>query len=642
MPRYAAEEDRSMKKTLLAAALLSSIAAAHAADAPDALDPVIVTATRTATPLDEVLAPVTVITHEDIERLQPRNVQDLLAGLPGVVMANTGGIGQQTSLFMRGSNSSHTLVLVDGVRVGTVGAGLPAYEQLAVEQIDHIEVVRGPRSSLYGSDAIGGVIQIFTRHGQAGEAPTPSLSVTGGSHGYTAGQVGVSGGTTHGWYNASLGGQYTSGINACRIGAGTAFKGCFTDEPDHDAYRTYNGALSGGYRWDDGTELTGSWLRSKGDIEYDGDYQNLTRRSQQVAGAKLAFDVLSAWRMSVSLGQNQDRADNYLNGADKGYYDADFNYVTGADKLRVGYLYSKRNQGSWQNDFTLAPGQTLSAGVDYQQEKLSSDTDYLKDTRNNTGVFALYQGVFGPHEIQLSARHDHNTQFGNHTTGSAAYGFRFDNGMKVTASYGTAFHAPTFNDEYYPYGVPTVNLKPEKSRTAEIGLSGRPGIWNWAVNAYQSQVDDLIGYDANFLPVNVSKARLRGLEGQVGADVDGWHVRGYLTLQQPLDRDSGLEKDNLLARRPRRTGRVDLDKDLGALTLGGSVYASGYSYDDAANTTRLGGYTTADLRATWHMDDAWSVQGRVANVADKRYETAAYYNQLGRTYYVTVRFSPVR
>lgn len=624
-----------MKKTLLAAALLSTMTMAHAADAPDRLDPVVVTANRAPTPLDEVLAPVTLITREDIERLQPVSVQDLLVGLPGVAIANTGGIGQQTSLFMRGTNSSHTLVLVDGVRVGTVGAGLPAYEQLPVEQIDHIEIVRGPRSTLYGSDAIGGVIQIFTRHGQAGEAPTPTLSVTGGSHGYTAGQAGISGGGQHGWYNASLGGQYTAGINACRVGAAEAMAGCFTDEPDHDASRMYNGALSGGYRWDDGTELTGSWLRSKGDIEYDGDFQNFTRRSQQVAGGKLAFDVMPAWRMSLALGQNQDRADNYLNGADK---TLDFvNY--GVDKARVGYLYSKRNQASWQNDVTLAAGQTLTAGVDYQQEKLKSDTDYLADSRNNTGIFALYQGLFGAHELQLSVRHDHNTQFGNHTTGSAAYGFRFDNGMKLTASYGTAFHAPTFNDEFYPYGAP-VNLNPETSRTAEIGLSARPGIWNWAVNAYQTTVNDLIGFDANFLPINVSKARIRGIEGQVGADVDGWHVRGYVTLQQPKNRDGGSQDGNLLARRPERTARVDLDKDLGAFTLGGSLNAAGHSFDDAANTRRLGGYATADLRVTWHVDADWSVQGRVANLADKRYETAAYYNQLGRTYYLTLRYAP--
>ena len=632
-----------MKKTLLATALLSTFGAAHAADAPDRLDPVVVTANRAPTPLDEVLSPITVITRDDIERMQPVNVQDLLNGLPGISMTSAGGIGQQTSLFMRGTNSNHTLVLIDGVRVGAIGTGSAAYEQLPVEQIDHIEVVRGPRSSLYGSDAIGGVIQIFTRRGQSGEAPTPSVTVGGGSHGYTNGQVGLSGGTQHGWYNASLGGQYTTGINACRVGAAEAGAGCFTDEPDHDAFRNYNGALSGGYRWDNGTELTGSWLRSKSDIEYDGDFQNLGRLTQQVAGAKLAFDVLANWRMSVSLGQNQDRGDNYLNGQGKTVLDPNtfLPIVSDPDKYRTGYLYSKRNQASWQNDVTLAPGQILTAGVDFQQEKLKSSTAYSRDSRDNNGVFALYQGVFGAHEVQLSARHDHNNQFGNHTTGSAAYGYSLGNGMKLTASYGTAFHAPTFNDEYYPYfGVQSLNLKPETSRTAEIGLSAHQGVWNWAVNAYQTTVNDLIGFDENFTPVNVSKARIRGLEGQVGADVDGWHLRGYATFQQPKNRDSGDQHDNLLARRPERFARVDLDKDLGAFTVGGSFYAAGYRYDDAANTRRLGGYATTDLRTTWHVDSDWSVQGRVANVGGKRYETAAYFNQLGRTYYLTVRYSP--
>jgi vitamin B12 transporter len=626
-----------MKKTLLASALLSCCAlSAHAADqGPDQgqanrLDPVVVTATRTATPIDQTLAAVTVITREDIERLQPQSVQDLLTGLPGINIVNTGGLGQQTSLFMRGTNSSHTLVLVDGVRVGTVGAGIPAYEQLPVEQIERIEIVRGPRSSLYGSDAIGGVIQIFTRHGSAGEGLTPSMSLTAGSHHTVNGQFGVSGGSEHAWYNASLGGQYTGGINACRVGALEAGVGCFADEPDKDGYRTYNGALSGGYRWDNGAELTASWLRSKGDIAYDGSFQNYTRRSQQVAGAKLAFPVLDGWKMSLDVGQNLDRADNYLDGAE---YDAHMQ--------RMGYLYSRRNQASWQNDFTLAQDQSLSVGVDYQQEHLQSDTDFLKDDRNNTGVFGLYQGQFGQHEIQLSARHDDNQQFGNHNTGAAAYGYQFDDGLKFTASYGTAFHAPTFNDLYFPFGSGNPDLKPEKSRSAEIGLSARPGTWDWAVNAYQTRIDDLITLDANFFPVNVDKARIRGIEGQLGTDIDNWHVRGYLTLQQPEDRGEGPDNGNLLVRRPERTARIDLDRDLGNFTLGGTLYGAGHSYDDADNTRRLGGYGTLDLRGTWRFRPDWSVQARIANALGHDYETASYYNQPGRTVYLTLRYSPV-
>ncbi|WP_266168733.1 TonB-dependent receptor domain-containing protein [Dyella subtropica] len=625
-----------MKKTLLATALLSCMAVAHAADqnGTEQLAPVVVTATRSAMPLDETLAPVTLITHDDIVRLQPQSVQDLLTGLPGVAFGVAGGIGQQTSLFMRGTNSSHTLVLVDGVRIGTVGAGIPAFEQLPVEQIDHIEIVRGPRSSLYGSDAIGGVIQIFTRHGQANESLTPSMSVTAGSHRLVDGQFGLSGGTQHAWYNASVGGQYTRGINACRAEA-AGVGGCFTNEPDLDGYRTYNGALSGGYHWDNGTELSASLLKSKGDIKYDGDFQNYTRRSQQVAGTNLRFAVLEAWKMSLSAGQNLDRADNYLNRAD-----------LGANMVREGYLYSRRNQASWQNDVTFAPGQLLSAGVDYQQEHLRSDTGYLSTSRNNTGVFALYQGQFGAHELQLSARHDHNQQFGNHNTGAAAYGYGFGNGMKLTASYGTAFHAPTFNDLYFPpfFGFATANpnLRPEKSHTAEIGLSARPGVWNWAVNAYQTKISDLIGYDANFVPVNLSKARIRGIEGQLGADVDGWHVRGYLTFQKPEDRGAGPQQGNLLARRPERIARVDLDRDLGAFSVGGSVNGEGYRYDEAANLHRLGGYGTVDLRASWNFQPGWSLQARVANVFDHHYETVRFYNQLGRTGYLTLRYSPAR
>ncbi|MGO4701932.1 TonB-dependent vitamin B12 receptor [Dyella sp. 2RAB6] len=625
-----------MKKTLLATALLACVAAAHAADQNEAgqLPTVVVTATRTATPIDQTLAPVTVLTRADIERLQPQSVQDLLAGLPGVAFGNAGGLGQQTSLFMRGTNSSHTLVLVDGVRIGTVGAGIPAFEQLPVEQIERIEIVRGPRSSLYGSDAIGGVIQIFTRHGQPDEALTPSVTVGVGSHRLVDGQFGLSGGSRNAWFNASVGGQYTRGINACRAAA-AGVGGCFTNEPDNDGYRTYNGALSGGYRWDDGTELSASVLKSKGDIEYDGSFQNYTRRSQQVAGANLRFAVLDAWKMSLSAGQNIDRADNYLNRAD-----------LAADMTPAGHLYSRRNQATWQNDVTLAPGQLLSAGVDYQQEHVDSDTGYLRSKRDNTGVFALYQGQFGPHEIQLSARHDHNQQFGNHNTGAAAYGYGFANGLKFTASYGTAFHAPTFNDLYFPpfFGFATANpnLKPEKSRTAEIGLSARPGVWNWAVNAYQTRIDQLIGYDAFFVPINVSKARIRGIEGQLGADVDGWHLRGYLTFQKPENRgEDDPSRGNLLARRPERIARLDLDRDLGgAFSIGGTVNAEGYRYDDAANLQRLGGYTTVDLRASWNFQPGWTLQGRVANVFDHRYETVRFYNQLGRTAYLTLRYSP--
>ena len=618
-----------MQKTLLAAALLGCTMAAQAAArdnstqaAADALEPVIVTATRTAITADEALSAVTVITRADIERLQPQSVQDLLTGLPGVSLANSGGPGQQTSLFMRGTNSSHTLVLIDGVRIGSVGNGLPAFEQIPVEQIERIEIVRGPRSSLYGADAIGGVIQIFTRHGSRDGGLRPSFSLTTGSDRLLRGEAGLSGGGAHAWYNLSVGAQHTRGINACRLGAAEAFAGCFVDEPDRDAYRNRNLLANGGYRWDNGAELSGSWLRSLGEIHFDGSYQNRSRTTQQAAGSLLSFDPLQGWKSTLSVGQNLDRYDNYEN--------RDF----------VGYIYSRRNQAAWQNDLSLAADQLLTLGVDWQQEHIDSDTGFLASRRDNTGGYVQYQGTFGRNELQLSARRDHNGQFGDHDTGAVAWGYRLDHGLRLSASYGSAFHAPTFNDLYYPYGSGNPQLRPETSRSAELGLAQQTDRWNWAVNAYQTRITQLITLDSNYVPRNISTARIRGVESQLGLKLDGWQLQGYLTWLQPLNRDGGPDQGRVLPRRPEHTARVDLDRRFGAFGVGATVYAAGRSYDDAANRHPLGGYATTDLRASYRFAPDWQVEARLANVFDHRYETVWYFNQPGRSVFLTLRYSP--
>lgn len=633
-----------MKKTLLAAALLCCFSTAHAADQDDAnaLDPVVVTATRTTVSVDDTLSSVTVITHDDIERLQPVSLIDLLTGLPGVNLVQDGGLGQTSALFLRGTNSDHTLVLVDGVRIGSVTTGMAALEQIPVEQIDHIEIVRGPRSSLYGADAIGGVIQIFTRHGSASGGITPSLSTTAGSNGLFGSQAGLSGGDDHAWYNVSLGGEYTSGFPACKMGAAEAMAGCYVDDPRDDAYRNWNGAVDAGYRWDDGTELAFTWLRSKNDVEYAGSpYSgNDATNEQRAAGVRLSFLPLDFWKVTLNAGQTRDLNDTTYQGS----YDGEYYPTT-----PTGFFNSRRNQFSWQNDFTLASNQLLTVGADYQQEHVDSSTDFLATNSEDTGVYAQYQGTFGNNEVQLSVRHDHDQQFGNHDTGAAAWGYHFDHGLRVYASYGTAFHAPTFDDLYYPpyYGIPTANpnLKPEKSRSAEVGVAQQLGRWNWGVSAYQTRIDDLIllDPDQNYVPFNISEARIRGLEGQAGANLDGWQLQGYLTLQQPKDVGSptlDANSGNLLPRRPERMARIDLDRRFGAFGVGTTWYAAGRSYDDAANTHRLGGYSTLALRASWHFTPDWQVEAKLANAFDKEYETAYYYNQPGRTWYLTLRYSP--
>lgn len=621
-----------MRQKLLCAALLAAVSTSALAAGPDplqasSLNPVVVTATRMEQPVADTLAPVSVITRADIERLQPVSLVDLLDGRAGIGVGNSGGLGQLTSVFMRGTNSSHTLVLIDGVRMGSASSGTAAWEQLPVDQIERIEIVRGPRSTLYGSDAVGGVVQIFTRRGKTGEGLVPSLRISGGTQHTWDARVGLSGGNDRGWFNASLGAQYTRGINSCRDGAGTVFAGCFANEPDKDGYRAYNGLLGGGWRWDNGVELSADIMRVTNFVEYDGSFQNYSRHAQQVEGVHLAVPATEAWQMTFNIGRSEDKATNFH------------------DRTYTGYGDSTRDQAGWLNTVTLAEGQVLNAGVDWQREKVDSDTAYVRTRRDNTGVFAQYQGHFGANELQFSARRDHNQQFGNHNTGAVAWGYHFDNDLVLSASWATAFHAPTFNDLYYPTfpgSAPSADptLKPEKSRNIEIDLAARHSHWHWQAGVYKNRIDDLIALDSQFTPGNIGKARIIGLDGEIGGDWQGWTWATNVTWQKPENRDGGPDDGNLLPRRFERSVRVDLDRRIGDFGIGTTFKAFGHRYDDAANVHRLGGYATLDLRASWQFAVHWQAQVSIDNVFDRDYETVYYYNQPGRTGMLTLRYVP--
>lgn len=583
------------------------------------LGQVIVTASRSAEPLTDAIASVTIITRADIDRLQPQSVSDLLTGLAGISIASHGDLGKSTSVYVRGTNADHVLVLIDGVKMGSATLGSAGWEQLPVEQIDRIEIVRGPFSSLYGSEAIGGVVQIFTHHGAAGAADVPSFMLSGGSHGTYQAEAGQSGSLGNGWYNASASGLYTDGIPICVANAPVT-AACYTTTPQQ-GYWSGSAAVSGGYRWAAAT-ATFDYLQAQGDTQYDGNIfgGDESRVGQQVLGATVAFTPLSAWNVSLSAGQSKDLSQIYFADAPVDFFD------------------TRRDTASWLNQLTLTPSQKLLLGADFEQDNVASDADYPVASRDDTGVFGLYEWL-GPHaELQLSARRDHNQQFGDHDTGSAQWAYRFSDVLRVTASYGTAFKAPTFNDLYYPfYGDP--NLQPEISHSAEVGLNGRARVLEWSVNAYQTEIKDLIEFDpVTFGAANIDSARIRGLETQLGTHLAGWHVQLQLTLLDP--RDTGVDYGELLPRIAHYTGRLDVDRDLGAFSLGATLFANGQRFEDPANTEALGGYTTIDLRTAWRFAPHWELQAVLKNSLDRSYETALYYNQLGRSAYLTLRYVP--
>ena len=590
---------------------------AGAARSVTTTEPLIVSATRTAQSAEQTLSSVSVITRADIERLQAHSVQDVLRGLPGMAISNNGGPGKQTSLFLRGTESDHVMMLIDGVKVGSATAGLFAIQDLPIDQIERIEVVRGPRASLYGSEAIGGVIQIFTRRG--GGELRPSARVGIGSRGTREASASVSAGGERGWFSLGGSAQSTDGFDSCR---GSLVAGCFTVEPDRDGYR--NRSISGraGYRFDNGLEVEGHVLRTSAEVEFDGAFQNESENRQAIHGARLAYSPLRRWRLSLSAGHARDEADSFK------------------DAVFASQFITRRESVSLQNDIELAPGHLAVLGFDHQRDRVSGSTAYTVTSRRNRGLFGQYLGNFGEHDLEASLRHDDNQQFGASNSGSAAWGWQFHRAAGLVASYGTAFKAPSFNELYFP-GFGNPNLSPEESRTVELALRGTLGALRAQLSVFQTDIDDLISFDAaTFAPANIGRSRIRGLEATVTGQVALFDVSASLSVLDPRNRDITANRGNQLPRRPRQVLRVDVDRAFGSGLLGSTVHAEGSRYDDLANTRRLGGFVTLDLRATYRIDDAWSVQARVENLLDKQYETAGLFNQAGRGAFISLRYQP--
>ncbi|MEN3110574.1 TonB-dependent vitamin B12 receptor [Uliginosibacterium paludis] len=597
-------------KALPAAILLAFSHSVLAADTETVLDDVVVTANRVARTAEDTLTSVSVITRKDIEQKQAATVPELLSGLPGVQFTNNGGIGKNTSLFLRGTNDGHTLVLIDGVRVGSATLGSAGLQDLPVEQIERIELVRGPRASLYGSEAIGGVIQIFTRKG-----PQPAaFSLGGGSRQTYQGSATGGFGSQDLWLNVGASGFATHGINVRET----------ANEPDKDGYTRSSMNVRGGGRIGQSLNWDLQTLHTEARNKYDGN-PNVTDVKQDLYTGNLQYTANARYNTSLRLAQNLDASTNLKED----------NFSSRID--------TRRSQASWQNDFSLAEGQQLVGGLDYVYDEVLSNSAFSRTKRSNRAAFAEYLGEFGQADLQLSARHDSNEQYGHHNTGSIAAGYSFSQALRVRSSYGTAFKAPSFNDLYYPSsGNP--NLQPETSRTIEAGAGGKLGQFSWDASVFKTRINNLIAWapdaSGNYVPGNVSRAHITGLELSASQKFGNTTVGASATLLNPKDHSGGATEGNLLARRSRQSGRIDVDQLIGQWSVGASLNGTGKRYDAANNTVKMGGYATADLRVEYRFNPEWRIQTRVENVFDKRYQTVSTYNQPGVGAFVTLRYQP--
>jgi vitamin B12 transporter len=450
--------------------------------------------------------------------------------------------------------------------------------------------------------------------------------IAAGSHGLREASAGVDLRGARGGIGIDLAHQRTDGINAC---TGTydpatwAGAGCFIvpgTHLDRDGYRNNSASLRADFAPGDAWQFDARASRAEGRNDYDGDYQDNSDIVQQTVGGRVRWMPSNGFQLQLTAGRNTDDSANRIGNAFANRYT------------------TTRDSASLQGDVTLAQGQLLSAGFDWLRDAADVIDPWspFARTRGNRAVFAQYQADVGALDMQLSLRRDDNDQFGGHTTGGIAWGLDFAEGWRVTASHATAFKAPTFNELYYP-GASNPGLDPETSRSTELSLARSGDGWQVQANAYQTRAGDLIAWDSTlFKPVNVEDARIRGIELTGAATLGEWNLRGQLGWLDARNLDTGKR----LARRPQRSARLDLDRDIGAWGFGVSGIAEAARWDDAANTLRVGGYGTLDARVSWRFTPGWTLQANVVNAFDKRYETSAWYNQPGREFVLSLRWQP--
>jgi len=559
-----------------------------------------------------------VIDAEEIQRSGQSTLVELLAHQAGIEISNSGGSGAASGIFIRGTNTSHVLVLIDGMRLNSATLGITAFENLPIGQIDKIEILRGPASTLYGQDAIGGIIQIFTKKGEGTLKFNANLGY--GAYNTKRADAGVSGGTsnTHFAFNvSSLDTDSFSAINTKN-----------KDYNDKDAYR--NLAFSGNvsHQIEVGHEIGLQFLHSDGRVHFDNAF-NGSNFDTKADSKQYSFFIFSNnqftdfWLSKVRIGQGVDESVTLDEFSAKG-----------------GDLYKTRQfQLSWQNDFKLPIG-TLTLLYDNLNQHVSSSVNYTLKERDNDGFVASYLLNYDAHSLQLSARHDSNSQFGSHNTGSLGYGYKINPNWRITGSYGTAFKAPTFNDLYYPFfGNP--DLKPELSSNIEGSLRYQANNTSVSATIYHQKVKDLIGYDDAFNVMNINKARIDGLSLSANQHYDNLNLGASIDIQSPKDE----KLDKLLVRRANRHASLHANYALGDWHFGAEAIASSIRYNNSTNSKSLGGYAVFNARVDYKFANDWSIQARVNNIFDKEYALALdfsgeTYNTPGANLFVNIRYQP--
>jgi vitamin B12 transporter len=574
--------------------------AARNASPTDDLDPIVVTATLGPKTIGESLSSVTEISQQEIARKQPRELSDLLQTRPGVSVQTGGGIGQQTSVYLRGHESDATVLLVNGIRIRSATAGIPAWEFVRPELVNRVEVIRGGRSSLYGADAMGGVVQVFTTPREQGRTGWVE-SGAGNLETWKAG-AGLSLVDDNSSLNAGFSRFRTDGSPVIESG-------------EDKAYDNTSGTFNASHELANGVRLNLTYFGSEGNVEYEGGEKDYVF---QAAGAGFEVPVNEYWR---TVWQFSDARDEQTYKSEFG--DTDLNTNTRTSRLENWFV-------AGVHEFVL--------GAETMTDQITGSTTYLENSRRNDAFFGQALFNFGPTELHLSGRTDDNEAFGSHQTWGAALGYRFGKGYRFIANAGTSFKAPTFNDLYSPWGGANPHLEPEESRSYELALEKKHAYWFWRVAVYHSEVDNLI---VSFFPEpsqNTDQAELQGIELESGWSWEDWSVKAAVSAGDFEDKQTGRP----LPFRAEQAAMLDFEKDFQRFYLGTTIHAENHKFE-SDGVQRIPGFVTWDLRAGTTLAEQLHLKLTVNNMLDKEkrlreYSEGISYITPGRTFMASVRY----
>lgn len=613
--------NRSARRLLAAAVASIACTPLHAAET---VAPVVVTATRTAQTADKTVAPVTVITREEIDQSSAATLPDLLAGRPGIDISSNGRFGKSTTVHVRGLGNGKVLFLVDGARISAPGTieGAPSVEHIPAAQIERIEIVRGPRSALYGSEALGGVINVITRE------PTDSAleaSVGYGTYDSKRAEAAVNGRSESLDYNVSVGRFETDGYDI----RDDSFE-------DNDGYE--NDSVSGRVQWSATArlDLNINVLANEGITEFDNCFAPgpsgdcISDFTQETVGVGANYRVSNRWESAMRLTRNREERREIYNGS----FDSEFDGAT--------------TVLSWQNDIQIGQGSLLTLGAEGTRGEVSAPDDFDEEQRSRVAAFTQWQMHSGAHNAVVGVRGIDDDKFGSHTVGNLDYGFQVVEGLRLLASAGTAFRAPSLFQLFSEFGNP--DLEPEQSTSIEFGIAGQPEWGTWSIRTYRTRVRNLIEFvnnaPATFGPEDQyenidDEVKINGLEVEASANLRGWTTSLSYSWSEPIDEGTG----EVLPNRAERTFRLGLDRSFGRLRAGGSIEAQS-ARTGSSSINSVPGYGILNLHAGYRLSRAWRLRATVDNLFDKTYLTDGGFGTsegffaAGRTTFVFLDYRP--